>query len=573
MNYTILQAYSDDADNISLYNLDTGDNLYVSSAGSITVSGQNEDAIAIADNVEAGAIAIAGSVYSASGFAVDSKTDLSMIIEASGLVFGNVNADNSPNENLIYQNYFHNAGYFLGNLTLGEAISDILNTGTIDGDISLSGFGTVVNHGTIDGFERAIVINAGGQSLDPVEITNTGEIQAQRDALDVSSTNDIYVENSGTITGNVYLNALHSVAFVESEAAKPVAVVDGDVTLVNEGKINGDAAFGNADDYYDGSVGSVNGTVFGADGDDTLIGGNGANDTLDGGAGQDELDGGGGNDLASYGDAGKAVTVDLSDASKDSGDAKGDTLISIERLAGGDFNDTLGGDGNANHLYGEAGKDLLLGRGGDDILKGESGNDTLDGGSGNDRLDGGSGVNIATYADATKGVTVSLGISGGQQTVGAGIDSLHDIQGLIGSAHDDHLIGSGLDDTLQGGDGDDTLDGGQGADKLTGGAGKDIFLFDSKLGSIDTITDFSVTSDKIALSRGVFTQFSKTGALDPGAFHIGTGAHDASDHIIYNEKTGALYYDDDGSGAHKAIEFAKIATHLDLTAADFVIVK
>lgn len=52
----------------------------------------------------------------------------------------------------------------------------------------------------------------------------------------------------------------------------------------------------------------------------------------------------------------------------------------------------------------------LNGRGGNDTITGGAGNDTLIGGTGNDKLDGGGGINTVSYAEATNGVTVDLGL-------------------------------------------------------------------------------------------------------------------------------------------------------------------
>jgi hypothetical protein len=58
----------------------------------------------------------------------------------------------------------------------------------------------------------------------------------------------------------------------------------------------------------------------------------------------------------------------------------------------------------------------------------------LTGGLGNDVLNGGTGgVDTASYADATVGVTVNLAIVGQQNTVGAGLDTLSNIDNLTGS--------------------------------------------------------------------------------------------------------------------------------------------
>src|SRR4029077_1359090 len=155
-----------------------------------------------------------------------------------------------------------------------------------------------------------------------------------------------------------------------------------------------------------------------------------------------------GSDTASYSDAGSGVTVSLAlqGSGQDTDGAGFDTLVNIENLTGSAHDDTLTGDGNANTLSGLAG---------DDTLQGGAGNDTLDGGAGND---------TASYEDAASGVTVDLTISTAQNTVGAGSDTLTNIENLTGSAYDDTLTGDGNANILSGLDGDDTLQGGAGND-------------------------------------------------------------------------------------------------------------
>ncbi|WP_204311903.1 hypothetical protein, partial [Escherichia coli] len=86
--------------------------------------------------------------------------------------------------------------------------------------------------------------------------------------------------------------------------------------------------------------------------------------------------------------------------------------------------------------------------------------------------------------------------------------------------------------------------------------------------NIDTITDFSVKQDTIQLDHSVFTGL-KMGQLSSDAFYVGAAAHDASDRIIYNSKTGALAFDADGNGAGAAQQFAQLEPGLHLTKADF----
>ncbi|HEV8678847.1 MAG TPA: calcium-binding protein, partial [Stellaceae bacterium] len=181
----------------------------------------------------------------------------------------------------------------------------------------------------------------------------------------------------------------------------------------------------------------------------------------------------------------------------------------------------------------------ITGGGGNDTLAGGDGNDTLNGGAGNNTLNG-----------------------------NAGNDTLN------GSTGNDVLIGGAGNDTLTGGGGNDTLNGGLGNDLLTGGGGNDSFKFDTALGAtnIDQIFDFSNVADKILLDDAVFTAAGAPGTLASSAFFIGAAAHDADDRIIYNNITGALIYDSNGTGAGGATQFALLSIGLTPTNNNFQIV-
>ena len=116
--------------------------------------------------------------------------------------------------------------------------------------------------------------------------------------------------------------------------------------------------------YGTSSANTITGTssadlIYGRGGDDKLYGlggsdklyGEGGNDKLYGGTGNDRLDGGSGIDTASYTDATGAFTVSLL-TNTSSGNRGADTLVSIENLEGGAYNDVLTGNGGASTVCG-----------------------------------------------------------------------------------------------------------------------------------------------------------------------------------------------------------------------------
>lgn len=136
------------------------------------------------------------------------------------------------------------------------------------------------------------------------------------------------------------------------------------------------------------------------------------------------------------------------------------------------------------------------------------------------------------------------------------------------------FIGTGnkVANGITGGIGNDSLNGGLGNDTLTGGDGADQFVFNTKMGktNIDTITDFTVGTDKIVLDNAVFKKLLSTVTADQ--LVNGTAALDSNDYLLYDSASGGLFYDADGSGAKvKAVEIALIGTSLDLTADDFIV--
>ncbi len=174
-------------------------------------------------------------------------------------------------------------------------------------------------------------------------------------------------------------------------------------------------------------------------------------------------------------------------------------------LTGTDNDDVLLAGSGDDTLYGGNGHDVLVGGEGNDKLYGGAGDDLLIGGPGNDLLDGGAGNDTASYASATSGVTVNLGVGTQQNTIGAGLDMLSSIENLIGSDYNDTLIGNGVDNQLTGG---------LGNDMLTGGGGSDTFIWNKGDTGHDTITDFSLGNDHLDLSQLLQGENATTASLD-----------------------------------------------------------
>lgn len=312
----------------------------------------------------------------------------------------------------------------------------------------------------------------------------------------------------------------------------------------------------------------------GGDGDDSITAG--TDDIVDGGRGNDRIeaygavrvtagdghdfilastdddriDGGTGSDTVSYENARNKLAIDLTVAGQETGGGGFDTLIGVENIIGGGYDDAITGTAGANVLEGGGGDDVLTAGGGRDTasyststravtvdlrvataqytsgagsdllsgfenLTGGSGNDSLYGdarsnvligGAGNDLLNGRLGFDIVSYESATERVQVSLAIRSAQPAGGTnGTDTISNVEGLRGTAFDDGLEGDNGANTLAGLDGNDVLVGGTGNDTLTGGAGIDRMR--AGLGS--DIFDFDRTSDSSWDARDIILDFSR----------------------------------------------------------------
>ena len=374
--------------------------------------------------------------------------------------------------------------------------------------------------------------------------------------------------------------------------------------------VTGLGRFGTAEgDTLDG-IENLTGSAFA----DSLHGNSGANvlnggagsDALMGGAGADTLEGSEGSDIAYYMDSTAGVVVLLYTDTASGGDAEGDELNSIEHVVGSGYDDDLWGDDGGNFLMGLSGEDTLKGFGGSDslwggsgndslhgmdgvdTLRGEEGNDNLNGGNDDDFLDGGTGIDSMVGGTGNDTYTVDNAGDAVTEVGGQGADSVRtSVSWAMTSGADvetlrttnDHgvaainLTGNSSGNDIYGNDGNNVLNGRDGNDQLTGFLGADTFLFTTPLNAasnVDVITDFNVTDDTIVLSNAIFGGIG-LGSVAGSQFVIGAAAQDAGDRIIYNDATGAVYYDSDGTGAAAAIQFAELSPGLALTNHDFVV--
>ena len=271
--------------------------------------------------------------------------------------------------------------------------------------------------------------------------------------------------------------------------------------LVTGGDGNDTLGGGDGNDRIEG--GNGNDSLSGGLGIDVLAGGEG-NDLLNGDAGADVLVGNNGNDTASYAASAAAVRVDLLAHTASGGFANSDTLESIENLIGSAHADTLTGDDGAN---------VLAGLGGNDVLN------------------GGNGIDTADYSAAASAVRVSLSLVGVQDTVGAGRDTLSNLENLTGSAFSDTLLGNAQSNAIVGGAGGDVLNGLGGSDTMSGGLGNDTYFVDNY-------------SDTTVENAGAGTDTVKTGLFWTLAVNVenliltGTGGWSGTGNALANDITG-----------------------------------
>jgi Ca2+-binding RTX toxin-like protein len=353
--------------------------------------------------------------------------------------------------------------------------------------------------------------------------------------------------------------------------------------------------------------GSGSDTFTGNDANNRLTG-NGGNDTLQGGKGNDELDGGAGQDTAVFSGARADYTIAQNGDTFTIADAQGaqrdgtDTLKDVRLVKFSDQTIALT-NGNPSNITLSQTTLVFENKAVGETVGNLSGSDpdgdplTYSLASNPDGLFGldstGKKLVLVKALDYEKATQHTISVTandayGGTFTKAFTISVFNVTEPtpltrsgtaaadrLTGESGNDRLSGLEGNDTLFGEIGADTLIGGAGNDTLVGADGSDAFVFDKKpsvKSNLDYIQDFVPKDDVIHLSKSVFSKISKGGTLSKKAFVVGDHFKDKDARILYLKKQGALFYDPDGSGSKKAIQFANISKDLKITYKDFFVI-
>lgn len=421
--------------------------------------------------------------------------------------------------------------------------------------------------------------------------------------LNASKRDDVL--NISGVPGSVTVSGLGAeVEIVGADLDSDPLVVNGlagddsiDATNLSEGSMQLLLDGGKGDDLLIG--GAEDDTLIGGDGDDFVVGGRGddiaslgtgrdaflwnpgeGNDTIDGGTGYDTMlfNGSGADEIIDMLANGERFTFlrDIADVVMDTNNLEqvdfrafgGADTININDLTGTDIKQinlnlgvlgTAGGDGEIDTIntIGSVGNDVIQ-------IKGLASEVTVSG----------LAANVAiTRADANLDHLVVSGGDGDDQIDAAKLKPDAIQLTLEGGAGNDSLTGSANDDILIGGVGNDTLIGRAGADSLTGGEGQDSFRFNNRHQGGDTITDFVAADDQILIRAAGFGGGLVAGsAISQDQFTLGTAATDAGNPFIYNDVSGELFFDRDGSGKQSQVLLATLTGAPTISNADIVVI-
>ncbi len=258
------------------------------------------------------------------------------------------------------------------------------------------------------------------------------------------------------------------------------------------GGSGGDLIIGNQGDNRIWS-GPDDDSIFALDGNDLLDGGSGSI------IGGNFLDGGAGDDTYQFDDVTAAATISDS-AGIDTLDFSGiTTSLSVSFGAAS----TVANWGSSTVSVSPPSMELILGGSGDDTFS-LLGSAVL---PADGLIDGGDGINSLDYSAYATGINVNLSdvdlspsstVPFIRALSATGVDSLANIQNVLGTAHDDVIVGDDGDNLIDAGVGDDrvfgrkgldTLMGGPGVNWLFGDGGNDVYLIDPTVAADHLVED------------------------------------------------------------------------------------
>lgn len=144
---------------------------------------------------------------------------------------------------------------------------------------------------------------------------------------------------------------------------------------------------------------------------------------------------------------------------------------------------------------------------------------------------------------------------------------------ISGGRGNDLVIGDFGNDKLYGNAGNDTISGSDGKDRLIGGPGADTFVFDVALrsGNADKVLDFNPADDIFHLESKYFRGLAE-GVIAENIFTTGAAATETTHRIVYDDTTGRIYFDRDGTGPLGLKLFATVTPGTDLQFTDFFVI-
>jgi Ca2+-binding RTX toxin-like protein len=224
-------------------------------------------------------------------------------------------------------------------------------------------------------------------------------------------------------------------------------------------------------------------------------------------------------------------------------------------FTGNAFANVLAGNGATNILNGGAGADRLFGYGGGDFYYVDNAADSVyeSAGGGADRV----------FASVSYVLTAGQEVETLTTTNANGLGAIN-------------FTGNAIDNTIGANAGANIINGSLGNDVLYGYGGNDIFVFDTALNAAtnrDTIADFNAAADTIRLENTVFALLTATGTLALNLFkNLSLAVQDPDDVILYNDTTGALFYDSNGLALGGQTQFAALTGSPTVTNLDFVVI-